>query len=120
MGQKERLRSCACARLIPTGLPEPSSTNSTVGSLRSAGLPSRPISNSVTPDELTTCSGGIPSERSAKTRNELDAAVRDDEGLEAVRTEVAEQLQLRLADEACRGSRTGWRVVASHSCAVLA
>lgn len=34
-----------------------------------------------------------------KDSDELDAAARDDEGLEAVRTEVAEQLQLRLADE---------------------
>jgi hypothetical protein len=34
-----------------------------------------------------------------KDSDELDAAARDDEDLEAVRTEVAEQLQLRLADE---------------------
>ena len=34
-----------------------------------------------------------------KGSDELDTAARDDEGLEAVRTEVAEQLQLRLVDE---------------------
>jgi hypothetical protein len=45
---------------MATGLPGPSLTNSTLASLRSTGLPSEPISNSVTPDEPTTRSGGMP------------------------------------------------------------
>ena len=46
-------------RLMPTGLPGPSSMNSTLGSLISTGLPSR-SSYFMTPEEPTTCSGGMP------------------------------------------------------------
>jgi hypothetical protein len=46
-------------RLIPTGLPGPSSTNSIFGSLRRTGPLAR-ISNFVTPLLPTTCSGGMP------------------------------------------------------------
>ncbi len=38
-------------RLMPTGLPGPSSTNSTFGSLIRTGLPSASISNFTTPEE---------------------------------------------------------------------
>ena len=51
---------CPMKRLMPTGLPGPSSTNSTLASFMSSGLPSAPISNLTTPDEPTTCSGGMP------------------------------------------------------------
>ena len=47
-------------RLMPTGLPGPSSMNSTFGSLISTGLPSFRISNFTTPLLPTTCSGGMP------------------------------------------------------------
>jgi hypothetical protein len=46
-------------RLMPTGLPGPSSMNSTFGSLSSSVLPFGFSSNFVTPDEPTTCSGGM-------------------------------------------------------------
>jgi hypothetical protein len=54
-------------RLMPTGLPGPSSTNSGFGSLTSTGLWSR-ISNFTTPLEPITCSGGMPYVASANTR----------------------------------------------------
>jgi hypothetical protein len=38
-------------RLMPTGLPEPSSMNSTLGSFTRIGLPSLSFPNLTTPDE---------------------------------------------------------------------
>ncbi len=53
-------RPAADESLMPTGLPGPSSMKSIFGSLMSTGLPSLSISNLTTPDEPTTCSGGMP------------------------------------------------------------
>jgi hypothetical protein len=53
-------RSPADEALMPTGLPGPSSMNSTFASFISSGLPSAPLSNFTTPEEPTTCSGGMP------------------------------------------------------------
>ena len=47
-------------RLMPTGLPGPSSTNSTFGSFNKTGGLSPCSSNFVTPLLPTTCSGGMP------------------------------------------------------------
>ena len=86
-------------RLMPTGLPGPSSMNSTLGSFTSRGLPSGRSWNLVTPEEPTTCSGGMPYTFSVHGAHELDAAARDDEGLEAVRAQVGEQLEHGLVDQ---------------------
>ena len=46
--------------LMPTALPGPSSMNMTFGSFTSTGVPSGRSSYRVTPEEPTTCSGGMP------------------------------------------------------------
>jgi hypothetical protein len=46
--------------VVPTGLPGPSSTNSSLASFVSSGLPLVPTWNFTIPDEPTTCSGGMP------------------------------------------------------------
>ena len=99
MGQKERLRSCACARLIPTGLPGAVIDELDRGLLEERGFAVQTnfeLGHARRADDLFRRD---PIRAFGKDSDELDAAARDDEGLEAVRTEVAEQLQLRLADE---------------------
>ena len=53
-------RAAADEAVDADGLPGPSSMNSTFGSFIRTGLPSAPILNCVTPEEPTTCSGGMP------------------------------------------------------------
>jgi len=72
--------------------------NSTLASFHSTVLRFGRSWNLVTPDEPTPARAecrrpGRP------TPHELDAAARDDEGLEAVRAQIAEQLDHRLVDQ---------------------
>ena len=86
-------------RLMPTGLPGPSSMNSTLGSFISTGLPSGAdleLHHAGRADHLL---GRDAVDLLRPRPHELDAAAGDDEGLEAVGAQIGEQLQHRLVDE---------------------
>ena len=84
-------------RLMPTGLPGPSSMNSTLA-LEQHGLPSRPsrTSRRRRADHLLGRNAVDPL---GPRPHELDAAAGDDERLEAVGAKICEQLDHRLIDE---------------------
>ena len=86
-------------RLMPTGLPGPSSTNSTLASFARTGLPSGRILNLSHAGRADHLLGRNAVDLLGPGPHELDAAARDDEGLEAVGAQVGEQLQHRLVDE---------------------
>ena len=86
-------------RLMPTGLPGPSSMNSTFGSLHQHRLAVGAISNFVDAGRADHLLGRNAVDLLGPRPHELDAAARDDEGLEAVGAQIGEQLQHRLVDE---------------------
>ena len=86
-------------RLMPTGLPGPSSTNSTSGSFRRTGLPSGfqlELHHARRADHLLGRDAVDPLGEHA---HELDAAAGDDEGLEAALAQIGEQLEHGLVGE---------------------
>ena len=102
-------------RLMPTGLPGPSSTNSILESFTSTGLPLRQLK--------THYAGGahhLLGRNAVNTfgedAHELDAATGNDKGLETVGAEIAQQLQHRLVNQFGIGPiEPGWRAVAIQS-----
>ena len=102
-------------RLMPTGLPGPSSMNSTFGSLISTGLPSFHLEfdDAAAADDLL----GRNAVRLLDPRpHELDAAAGDDERLEVVRTKIRQQFDHRLVDAlVVRAVNRGCRAVCIQS-----
>ena len=90
-------RAAADVRLMPTGLPALSSMKSTSGSLHQHRLAVAHLELrlAAAADDLL---GRDAVDLLRPRAHELDAAAGDDEGLEAVRAQVGEQLEHRLID----------------------